>query len=412
MKKLFAMASMLVFLHGPVQCDAGVLAEMCNAAIYRPECIWLPVIGGLVASIVAGRIMESRHADARLKKKVPIVVGLSTFATTAVALCWWCRFPVTTSIGQPLGRVAVIGPNVDADELKEMFQSGGTPNTVVERVRIQKGSRIKRILDGTFNGCPRLNSVTLPACVKEVGDRSFNDCARLVEVVIPGAEEIGDYAFQDCASLTKVVIPEAKKIGAYAFAGCPLCEFEAPKLVSIGQHAFSNCSALGSITLGDSIKYVGGGAFENCSELNKINSKRFSDIRDELHKLGDCCSYNDGMLKLRLGESALILDGMVVFEPEAFAGCNSLKSIVITFGLLDYVSRLEEIGDKLACIMEEVCCTTGIIQKAEVVAQIVPLLLSGLDIAIGGFIAHKGTVDGLKVVFPEHIKVTYDYDII
>jgi hypothetical protein len=281
--------------------------------------------------------------------------------------------------------------------LKEMFQREGTPNTVVERLEILNDSQIERILDGTFQGCTGLNSVTLPTSIKEIGDYAFQDCAKLTDVVIPAVKEIGDGSFQGCAELTKVVIPWAKKIGASAFENCQsLREFEAPKVVSIGQHAFSNCSTLGSITLGDSIKYVGGGAFENCSELNKINSKRFSDI---MGKSDDYCSYNDEMLKLRLGESALIFDGMAVVEPEAFAGCNSLKSIVITFGRPDYV---EEIGDKIACIVEEVCSTTGIIQKAAVAA----------NTKTGGFIAHRDTVDGLKVAFPEHIKVTYDYDII
>jgi hypothetical protein len=243
--------------------------------------------------------------------------------------------------------------------LKEMFQREGTPNTVVERLEILNDSQIERILDGTFQGCPRLNSVTCPDCVEEIGACAFRDCAKLTEVMIPGA----------------------KKIGAYAFA---------------------DCSALGSVTLGDGLEYVGRGAFWNCSKLNKINSKLFFNLKSR--------KLPNEMERL-LGKSTLILDGVAVAEPEAFAGCNLLKSIVITFNCPDCVSELEAIGNKIACIVKEACSTTGIIQKAAVVTQIAPLLLSGLDTAIGGFIAHKGTVDGLKVAFPD-IVVTHNYDIL
>ena len=49
---------------------------------------------------------------------------------------------------------------------------------------------------GAFEGCNKLNSVTISGNVRTISDRAFSGCSSLQEIVIPeGVTSIGDNAF-------------------------------------------------------------------------------------------------------------------------------------------------------------------------------------------------------------------------
>ena len=58
---------------------------------------------------------------------------------------------------------------------------------------------------------------------------------------------IGDYAFSQCSSLASVTIGDS--------------------VTSIGDSAFYQCSSLASVTIGDSVTSIGGGAFYRMLQL-------------------------------------------------------------------------------------------------------------------------------------------------
>ncbi|MGN1094601.1 MAG: leucine-rich repeat domain-containing protein, partial [Candidatus Neoclostridium sp.] len=64
---------------------------------------------------------------------------------------------------------------------------------------------------------------------------------------------IGDRAFSDCSGLTSVTIGNS--------------------VTSIGYGAFSDCSSLTSITIPDSVTSIGVSAFGDCSSLTQVNYK-------------------------------------------------------------------------------------------------------------------------------------------
>ena len=63
-------------------------------------------------------------------------------------------------------------------------------------------------------------------------------------------KSIGNGAFSECSSLTSITIGNSVK--------------------SIGNSAFSECSSLTSITIGNSVKRIGRSAFEKCSKLENV----------------------------------------------------------------------------------------------------------------------------------------------
>ncbi|MBQ8839885.1 MAG: leucine-rich repeat domain-containing protein [Clostridia bacterium] len=108
--------------------------------------------------------------------------------------------------------------------------------------------RTKVIADGAFEGCSRLESITIPASVKTIPQSAFADCSSLYSVTIEnGVEKIGNEAFKNCISLYYVGIPES--------------------ISAIGEEAFYGCSELSGFALKEGILSIGKGAFTYCAML-------------------------------------------------------------------------------------------------------------------------------------------------
>ena len=123
--------------------------------------------------------------------------------------------------------------------------------------------------------------------------------------------EIGSGAFIGCSSLTSVTIPNSVKwIGDVAFIGCSsLTSVTIPNSVtSIGDNAFAGCSSLKSINIPNSVTWIGRNAFYKCSALTSIT------IPNSVTEIGN----------------------------SAFCGCTSLRSITIP-------RSLEPMGWNLFC---------------------------------------------------------------
>ena len=196
------------------------------------------------------------------------------------------------------------------------------------------GCPVTRIGDCAFENCAFLTSVTLPETVTEIGWGAFAGCTSLLSVTLPsgltliegwafaecpvlsisvpdgvevedgafygcdamvdsdgfvivggilhyyagsdavvtvpdGVTAIGSEAFEDRDFLTSVTLPETVVyIGDWAFSGCPLLDMEIPDGVTeIGWRAFSGCSALAAADLPADLEYLSGYAFADCASL-------------------------------------------------------------------------------------------------------------------------------------------------
>ncbi|MGX8713094.1 MAG: leucine-rich repeat domain-containing protein [bacterium] len=194
------------------------------------------------------------------------------------------------------------------------------------------GNSVTSIGYYAFYGCTGLTSVTIPNSVTSIGENVFQFCTGLTSVafnaenctsagsfdykVFSGCDNITSFTFGDnvtiipaylcygLSGLTSVTIPNSvTSIGDYAFEGCTgltSVAFNAENCTSAGSsidnRAFSGCDNITSFTFGDNVKnipeylcyglsgltsvtipnsvtYIGDYAFAQCTGLSEIHSR-------------------------------------------------------------------------------------------------------------------------------------------
>ena len=153
---------------------------------------------------------------------------------------------------------------------------------------------------------------------------------------------IGDEAFSGCTGLTSIDLGNVMSIGGYAFSGCTgLTSIYLGNVRSIGDGAFQYCTGLTSIDLW-SVESIGVCAFSGCTGLTSID--HFYNVRsiggyafsgtpwydnqpDGLVYAGDVAYKYKGTMPD--GTTISIKDGTIEIADDAFSGCTGLTSIEI-----------------------------------------------------------------------------------
>ena len=207
-----------------------------------------------------------------------------------------------------------------------------------------------------FTQCNNLTSAAIPNSVTTIGYAAFNKCNSLTSVAIPNSvTAIDSYAFSECRSLSSVTIPNSvTTIGYEAFGGSGLTSVTIPNSVAtIQPGAFSWCGSLASINVAS-----GNPAYSS------INGILFDVDQAHLHTYpagkGDS-SYNVPTSVTTIGHNAfsgcdsltsiIISNGVTAIEGYAFDDCSSLTSITIPASvttieecsIFDYCDSLKDI---------------------------------------------------------------------
>lgn len=236
---------------------------------------------------------------------------------------------------------------------------------------------VTKINTNSFNGCASLESIEIPEGVTKIAPYAFYGCKSLTGITFPeGLESIGDYAFEGCAALERATIPASvTTVGECAFLYCDRltiygykgtaaerfansceipfvaldgssvpegleysiydgeiiirgytgsaaeldipAEIDGCPVTRIGGYAFNGNAALTSITLPDTIRFIGDWAFAGTG-ITSIY------IPDSVTEFETCVFMDcDKLSYVRLPEGITCISGYM------FSGCYNLKEIVI-----------------------------------------------------------------------------------
>ncbi|MBQ9138924.1 MAG: leucine-rich repeat protein [Alistipes sp.] len=179
---------------------------------------------------------------------------------------------------------------------------------------------LEKIADSAFEGCVSLVKITLPEQVTAIGASAFNGCTNLKNITIPDSvTSIGEHAFDGCSSLTSVTIGNG--------------------VTSIGERAFSGCSSLTSVTIGNGVTSIGYNAFNGCISLPVIDNIRYADtclveavdrsLTSYSIKAGTRFIGSGAFLNCSSLTSITIPDSVTSIGVSAFYQCYSLTSVTI-----------------------------------------------------------------------------------
>ena len=160
----------------------------------------------------------------------------------------------------------------------------------------------------------------------------------LKEIIIPkGVRTIERSDFKDCTFLNEATLPDSiKRIAGSAFENCSnLTKINIPRGVEfIEDSAFSRCKKLTILTLPNGIKTIASNAFKNCSSLKTVTTL------NSIERIGEMAFY--GCEKLTQFD---FKPGLKSIGQDAFSNCTSLASVQIPEGV-EYIGKRAFAGCK------------------------------------------------------------------
>lgn len=183
--------------------------------------------------------------------------------------------------------------------------------------------------------------------VTEIGSNTFRSCA-IISVKIPNTiVSIGNDAFANCSALTSVIIPNSVvTLGDECFQSCSRLGYAemGNSVKSIGAYAFNNCENITSVEIPESVTSIGDWAFYRCVNLDEIV------IPNSVEYLGDGAFQSCYKLK-----SVKLPNGLTELNRGVFFGCSSLSSLTLP-------PALTTIGDSAlgSCAFSEIVIPEGV----------------------------------------------------
>lgn len=225
---------------------------------------------------------------------------------------------------------------------------------------------VKTLGDKVFYTCKNLENVEIPSTVTDIGEKTFYSCPKLKEAVIRAGTVKKDTLY-NCPALTTLIISDNAtldasftarnayasgtletvkigkgEIGDSAFSNCTnLTTVElGDGVASIGTSAFLKCTQLPSITIGNGVTSIGKNAFNGCTVLTNANigsgaigANAFQDCSRLANvTLGDGVTSigANAFLRCKALTSMNIGSSVGIIESYAFSGCEALEEVTIS----------------------------------------------------------------------------------
>ena len=225
--------------------------------------------------------------------------------------------------------------NLDPNTIYLEWSGSSFPNSYNATFKAPAGSTIDWG-DGTVE--------TFDTDSPQVNKHTYNDGVDNHLIRISGVTSIGNSAFSGCSSLTSVEIGDSvTSIGNSAFYNCSSLTSVVigNGVTSIGSYAFYNCSSLTSVVIPASVTLIDYEAFRSCDSLTNIevraDNTAYQSIDGNLYT-------KDGttLIQYTIGKTATsftIPDSVTSIDEYAFSGCSSLTSVVIPDSVTSIGSR-------------------------------------------------------------------------
>ena len=178
-------------------------------------------------------------------------------------------------------------------------------------------SSVTSISERAFSSCNNLREIILPLGVTSISKRAFSDCSNLCEITLSSSIiNIGEYAFSSCKNLRGITLPSS--------------------ITSIGECAFYCCRNLREITIPQSITNIGKCVFEYCDNLCEIKVAE----NNTFYRALDGILYSKDLKTIicypagKKDENFVIPSSVMSIGENAFSGCNNLRKITLSFGII------------------------------------------------------------------------------
>ena len=188
---------------------------------------------------------------------------------------------------------------------------------------------------------PEETNIALREGTRTIAQSAFKNCSKLKSIDVGQTEYIYREAFSGCTGLSGITLGDRLvTISDYAFKDCrSLRDITIPQTtVTIGSYAFDNCGMLEKITIPNSLKTIGLKAFNGCDNLNKVC------ITDLVAWCGiNFVKNNDDLISEALSNPLLaahhlylngnkvvglkLPDTVTSISERAFLGCSSLETL-------------------------------------------------------------------------------------
>jgi len=206
---------------------------------------------------------------------------------------------------------------------------------LLEEVKFEKGSKLKKVNTFAFKNCAALKSVSFPTTLEAVGDKVFYGCTSLEKVEYDGNKitSCGTSLFEKCSSLKSVVVPAGMtNVGEKEFADCVSLESVefCNGVATIANNAFYGKKLVGEMTFPSSIKKIGDRAFYG-NEFSAINiTRNVESIGKEAFSSGE----NANLKSLTLPYVGQTINGGKLADVFSQNGLSTLESLTISGGTL------------------------------------------------------------------------------
>lgn len=168
-----------------------------------------------------------------------------------------------------------------------------------------------------------ISTVTIPEQVNgnpvvSIESGVFNNCNNLKSIIIPpSVRTIANDAINTCYSLETLFIPASVKEIKYMISGCPNLKNVTVGIETLGVQ-FMLCSGLENLVVLEGTTQIAGSAFSECNNLRTVT------LPNTLKSIGEGAFVTTSLANIN------IPDSVTQIEDDAFNGCGQLKNINIS----------------------------------------------------------------------------------